>query len=207
LSDTVSRERRSGVRWHLRQATEALHAEADRLGSSHCLSSRAGYAGFLRVHARAVPALEAALDAAGLEAMLPDWPRRRRAAALRADLAVLREAVPAPLAVPEIRTGATAMGAAYVLEGSRLGNAMLLRAAQAAPALANSGAFTYLSHQPGPAGWAGFLARLDQALPDPADWKVAAAGALTAFETFLVALRAGAALAAEPLESSEPTAP
>ncbi|KAA2213131.1 biliverdin-producing heme oxygenase [Teichococcus oryzae] len=192
----VPGSRRSGPRWHLREATAALHAEADRLGGAHDLSTLPGYARFLGVHARALPGLEAALDAAGLAAMLPDWPRRRRAAALQADLTRLGEPVPAPLPVPPIAPGAAALGAAYVLEGSRLGNTMLLRQAQAGPALAECGAFAYLSHQPGPAGWAGFLALLDQELPDPGSWAAAADGARLAFQVFLDALRTGVTPAA-----------
>ncbi|MFC7608678.1 hypothetical protein [Teichococcus aestuarii] len=124
--------RRTGLRWHLRQETRSRHDAADALGSDHDLGTLAGYRGFLRAHARALPALEAACDAAGLAARLPDWPRRRRAAALAADLAALGVAAPdsPPLAFAGVEE---ALGAAYVLEGSRLGNAMLLRQAAALP--------------------------------------------------------------------------
>ena len=40
--------RRSGPRWHLREATAALHAEADRLCGAHDLSTLPGYA--RRIH-------------------------------------------------------------------------------------------------------------------------------------------------------------
>lgn len=178
--------RRTGLRWHLRQETRSRHDAADALGSDHDLGTLAGYRGFLRAHARALPALEAACDAAGLAARLPDWPRRRRAAALAADLAALGMAAPdsPPLAFAGVEE---ALGAAYVLEGSRLGNAMLLRQAAALPEA--RGATAYLAHDPGTGGWPAFLPLLEQALPGSHLWPEAAHGARLAFDHFLAALR------------------
>lgn len=181
--------RRAGARWHLRAATQDLHDEADQLGQGFDLRSGAGYRRFLTAHARAVPGLEAACDAAGLEQLVPDWPQRRRAAALAADLDCLGTPQPPAGPVP-VPAGATAaLGVAYVLEGSRLGNAMLLRVARGTSTLAHNGATSYLSHGAGVEGWPGFLARLEQALPDPAGWAEAAVGARLAFECFLAAMR------------------
>ena len=182
--------RKAGLRWQLRAATGPLHAEADALGSAHDLGSAAGHAAFLRAHARALPGLEAAIGAALGEADWLDWPARRRLPALQADLAALGEAAPAPLpvALPDADRQAAALGAAYVMEGSRLGNAMLRRGLPAAAPAA------YLAHQPAGAasGWPGFLAGLEAALPDPARWPAAEAGARLAFEVFLAALRSEA---------------
>jgi len=178
----------AGLRWHLRAATRDLHDEADRLGQGFDLGHRAGYRRFLTAHARALPGLEAACDEAGLERQVPDWPQRRRASALAEDLA--RLAMPQPPAEPvTVPPGPAALGIAYVLEGSRLGNAMLLRMVLGASNLVHDGATAYLSHRPGPEGWPGFLARLEQALPDPARWAEATAGARLAFECFLTAMR------------------
>ncbi|ONG55704.1 hypothetical protein BKE38_08900 [Pseudoroseomonas deserti] len=176
-----------GLRWRLRAATGPLHAEADALGSAHDLGAPAGHAAFLRAHARALPGLEAAIGAALGDAAWLRWQERRRLPALQADLAALGEPAPAPLpaTLPGADAEAEALGAAYVLEGSRLGNAMLRRGLpETAPA-------AYLAHQPGAeaGGWPGFLAGLEAALPDQARWPAAEAGARTAFETFLAALR------------------
>ncbi|MDJ0386523.1 biliverdin-producing heme oxygenase [Roseomonas sp. E05] len=187
MTTTSPTARKAGLRWHLRTATQDLHAEADRLGQGFDLRSRAGYRSFLRAHARALPALEAACDAAGLEQMVPDWPQRRRRTALEADLARLGAALP-PAGRVTLPSGPAALGAAYVLEGSRLGNAMLLRIIQNASALANVSATAYLSHMPGPEGWPGFLGRLEQALPEPTHWAEATAGARLAFDCFLMAM-------------------
>ncbi|WP_159998831.1 biliverdin-producing heme oxygenase [Roseomonas sp. 18066] len=179
-------DRKTGLRWSLRAATGPLHAEADALGSAHALGTRDGHAAFLRAHARALPGLEAAVGAALAQEAWLGWDARRRLPALLADLAVLGTAAPDPLPVvwPAGDRRAVALGAAYVLEGSRLGNAMLRRGLpEGAPA-------AYLAHQPaGGAGWPGFLAGLEAALPDPAGWPAAEAGARLAFSTFLAALR------------------
>ncbi|MXP65662.1 heme oxygenase [Roseomonas sp. M0104] len=185
LSSTA---RKAGLRWHLRAATQDRHAEADRLGAGFDLRSPAGYRDFLCAHARALPALEAACEAAGLERLLPDWPRRRRREALAADLARLG-ATPPPPAHLVLPSAAAALGAAYVLEGSRLGNAMLLRIVRAALPLADGAPIAYLSHSPGAEGWPGFIARLELALPDPAQWADATTGARLAFDCFLAAMR------------------
>ncbi|MDQ1080067.1 heme oxygenase [Pseudoroseomonas cervicalis] len=188
--------RPDGLRWHLRAATEALHADADRLAGRFTLTRRQDYAAFLAWHARAMPGLEQGC-AAALQTEWPDWPARSRAAALAADLAALGLAPPPPLPAPALDRAA-ALGAAYVLEGSRLGNAMLLRTVRDSgdPALARATA--YLSHRPAgeEAGWPGFVARLEAALPDPALWPAAAGGACLAFNHVLAALRHGQA--AEP---------
>jgi heme oxygenase len=179
--------RRSGARWHLRDATADLHEAADSLGHDFDLSTTAGYTRFLRAHARALLPLEAALEAGGIEDFLPDWPQRRRGAALRADLAALGEVVPQASRL-YLHTAAAALGAAYVLEGSRMGNGLLLRRVRGSGLPA-----AYLAHAGAPGGWPGFLAQLEPALRVPALWQAAAEGARTAFTLFLAALRQEAA--------------
>ena len=77
---------------------------------------------------------------------------------------------------------AAAWGMLYVLEGSRLGGAML--AERVGPGLPRS----YLSarHQPG--DWRGFLAVMETAC-GPGDYPQALAGARTAFHLFATAAR------------------
>ena len=182
MSTPHAESRNAGLRWHLRQATQPLHDEADRLGGGFNLQDHADYQDFLLAHARALPALEEACLAAGLTALVPDWPERRRSAALAADLAALGLALPAgaPLALPDRRA---ALGAAYVLEGSRLGNGVLLRQ------IPRDWPRHYLSHTAPAGGWPAFLAGLGAALPDPADWPAAVEGARIAFDRFIDALR------------------
>ncbi|EFH12922.1 biliverdin-producing heme oxygenase [Teichococcus cervicalis] len=188
--------RPEGLRWQLRAATQSLHAEVDRVAGRYILTDRAGYRDFLLFHARAMPGLEQGC-AAALGAEWPGWAARHRSPALAADLALLGSAMPAALPAPPLGREA-ALGAAYVLEGSRLGNAMLLRQVLAGGDAVSQRATAYLSHRPeGEAtGWPGFLARLEAALPDPALWPAAAEGACLAFHHVLAALRQGQA--AEP---------
>lgn len=188
----MTRMRRDGgtesIRWYLRNATRSLHDQADQLGAGFALTEPRDYRRFLRAHARALPGLEAACTAQGVASFIADWPRRLRVPALQADLARLGEAMP-PAEPAALAGPVAALGAAYVLEGSRLGNAMLLRGIQdrAGPVILQASA--YLSHKPGASAWAEFLAMLDQALPDPALWPEAAGGASAAFTVFLAALR------------------
>jgi len=178
-----------GIRWHLRDATRALHEEVDGLGSGFSLSDVEGYRRFLRAHARALPGVEHALEAAGIATLVPDWPARSRRAALAADLAALGEAPP-PAAPATLPPGeAAALGAAYVLEGSRFGNGMLLRQVREAADPTMAAATAYLGHK---AGWPAFLACLEARLADPARWPEAAEGARAAFRHFHAALAAEA---------------
>jgi heme oxygenase (biliverdin-IX-beta and delta-forming) len=157
------------LRSALRAQTADYHAEVDALFGKFSLSISSDYEAFLRAHARAVPAVENALEQAGIAGLLPDWPERRRTALLLADMAELGELPPPPLAQPELASEAALWGAVYVMEGSKLGGAML---AKAVPAHLPS---RYLSPQ-GPKGsMRAFMERLDAAGIDDIAGAVAAA--------------------------------
>lgn len=164
----------ASARLALREATASLHLEVESRFAGLDLATANGYGRFLLVHAEVIPALEAALDRAGIEATLPDWPRRRRAAALATDLTALGLPVPAPRPA-EVRPGAEALGVTYVLEGSRLGATMLLKAIP--PALPRA----FLAHGAGEHLFRSFLPHLD-AVDDVA---TAVVGARLAFGLFL----------------------
>lgn len=71
-------------------------------------------------HARALPAMEAIITAN------PALPRTHaRTPLLAADLATLRQAMPASPGFAGARDGASAWGILYVIEGSRLGGGIL----------------------------------------------------------------------------------
>lgn len=116
-----------GARHSLRSATAAEHDAVDRAFGGFDLSDRDRYADFLVAQASAFLPVEAAIDAWSPRSVLPDWPDRRRSDALRADLAALGVTAPEPAAFPPIATTEAALGAIYVLEGSRLGGRMLAR--------------------------------------------------------------------------------
>lgn len=116
------------ARTALRAATAAEHERVDSLLSRFDLTERAGCRLFLLAQAAAFLPVEAALDEAGAERLVPDWPQRRRSEALHADLAALGAEPPTPALAIRFDTDEAVLGAVYVLEGSRLGGAMLKRA-------------------------------------------------------------------------------
>ncbi len=164
-------------RFALRAATSDAHERLDARFSTFDLSHPDDYGAFLRAQAGAFFPMEDALDATRTDTVVADWPERRRSPALRADLAVLNLPEPAPVAVPALNSQAAILGALYVLEGSRLGGAMLLR--QVPDTLPK----TFLT--PGnPAAWRAFVKVLDERLSSQADIDEAACVATSVFDAF-----------------------
>ncbi len=162
----------------LRAATAASHTRLDALFGGFDLGVRDEYCRFLLAHAAAALSLEAALDAGGMHALLPDWPQRQRASALRADLDALGVTSPPALPASPLHGDGALWGAAYVLEGSRLGGAVLARR------LAAGLPRRYLAASALPAAWPQFLKQMDAALQTPSQLAAAVAAALSAFERF-----------------------
>ncbi len=167
------------ARFYLREATAADHERVDALFSRFDLSDREGYARFLAAQASAFLSVEAALDEAGTARVVPDWPERRRAALLTADLADLNVAQPA-VSATECRLGdkAALLGALYVLEGSRLGGAFLKR--QVPPDWPQR----FLGAPQPPGAWRGFLILLDNLLAGHDERRAAAGAARGVFMQF-----------------------
>lgn len=146
------------------------------------LADPAGYADFLRAQAGAFLAVETALDGAGAVDFVPDWKARRRSGALLGDLAALGVTPPAQPTPPDFPTEAAVLGGLYVLEGSRLGGAMLVRTVP--DGLPRS----FLS--PGnPAAWRAFVALLDARLSSDIQVQEAAASAGAVFAIFEMSAR------------------
>jgi heme oxygenase len=168
----------------LRTATADIHADVDARFSGSFDGSIEGYAQFLSAMASAMVPLERALEAAGIEQVLPDWTQRRRAFLLLDDLAALG-GDPVPEILPPAADGeARQLGMVYVLEGSRLGGKLLLKRALGSTDPKVRAATRYLSHGTDRNLWSSFLERLESS-PDvsraPAD---AIAGAREAFALF-----------------------
>ena len=143
------------VRQALRSATADWHDRVDRAFSSFDLSDRGSYGRFLAAQAGAHIAVETALDAGNAGSVLADWPDRRRAQLLRDDLAALGVDVPHVTPIAPFEGAAATLGAVYVLEGSRLGGALLRRSVPAGYPTTFLGAGD-------PAGWRRLLDILDQ---------------------------------------------
>lgn len=146
----------------LREATREDHDRVDGAFAAFELGSEAGYRDFLAAHARALVPVESWLAEAG-------FPLAARGAALRSDLAAMG-AAPAPAARLGWTHGDAAhWGAAYVIEGSRLGGKVLAR--QVPPFFPHA----YLAAPHAPGAWRAFLARMDEAAATGgADWHSAA---------------------------------
>ncbi|EJT04627.1 biliverdin-producing heme oxygenase [Rhizobium sp. CCGE 510] len=163
----------------LRAQTADCHAEVDKLFGTFDLSNRQQYRTFLQAHARVIPASEDALEDAGIARLLPDWPERRRTQGLLADIREFGDSLPPSLPPPALHSEAALWGALYVLEGSKLGGAVL------AKTVADHLPSSYLSLQ-GPKGaMRSFMDRLDASdLDDPA---AAISAARSIFDLFLKA--------------------
>lgn len=176
----------------LREATAGAHERVDAAFAGFDLADAVDYARFLAAHADVVGPLEAMLDAHGAARIAPDWPERRRGAALAGDLATL-DAHPAPASATlapalariddALAAGGDAAlaGALYVIEGSRLGGRMLARG------VADGLPTAYLAAPQAPGQWRKLLAELDTLPYIDRDIATAIAAADAVFSAFEVA--------------------
>jgi heme oxygenase len=169
------------VRFALREATADLHTAIDARFSGDFARDTRAYADFLCVLARSVLPLECLLERAGIERLLTDWPARRRSVFLVQDLKLLGCDVPVGVAVPPAGNDAWLLGAAYVLEGSRLGGKVLLRRVMENPDPVAREATHYLRHGMGTDLWPRFIEQLEGTVCGVDD---AIAGARAAFGLF-----------------------
>ncbi|MGU3361866.1 biliverdin-producing heme oxygenase [Methylobacterium sp. M6A4_1b] len=179
------------LRFSLRAATDAAHRRLDAGFAAQDLTRRTDYAIFLSAMRDPFVQIEAWLDRADAADLPPDWPARRRAEALDADLRGLAvaaaDAPPEPL--PRTLAGAEAPGLLYVLEGSRLGGQILLRQVLASSDPDVRGNARFLRHGEGARLWPSFAAWLGTR---PADAQAAAIrGAQRAFALFEAAQARG----------------
>ncbi|WP_427791675.1 biliverdin-producing heme oxygenase [Brevundimonas diminuta] len=152
----------------LKSASHQVHDSLDKaIMAAEPFADRQRYIRFLQVQHAFHRDIAALYDAADLIALIPDLPRRRREADVRADLADLG-AVPLetdrpPHFRPEQAVDIpTALGWLYVAEGSNLGAAFLLKAAAALELSEDFGARHLAAAPEGRANaWRAFTARLD----------------------------------------------
>lgn len=171
-----------GARDLLRRETRADHEAVDAVYSRFDLGAETGYRRFLRAQAACVGPVETALEGRGSR-LVEDWPARRRAALLLADLRDLGDdARPHPV-LPAFDSDAAALGGLYVLEGSRLGGAVLARQVYAgAPR-------RFLSPAAAPGSWRTFVDLLDRNLHGEAEGEAAVHAARSVFRCFEAAGR------------------
>jgi heme oxygenase (biliverdin-IX-beta and delta-forming) len=161
----------------LRAGTADAHARVDALFAGFDLDSAPGYAAMLAAHAGALLPIEAALDAGAGGRVIEDWPTRRRAPLLLADLDDLGTRSQ-PGESPDLLDEAQAAGALYVLEGSRFGGRIIAR--DLPPGLPRR----YLDAGQAPENWRKLVARLDAILYVPAALDSAVKSARAVFAAF-----------------------
>jgi heme oxygenase len=169
------------VREALRTATSADHDRIDSIYTRFDLSNPSQYRDFLRAQASAHIPVEHALDTAGAALVLADWHARKRASLLRDDLAETGAKDFVPLPAPRFTSVPAVLGAVYVVEGSRLGGAVLKRSLpRGAPA-------RFLGAAPSPGSWRKLLAILEESVCEPEHVSNAIASARSVFRLFELA--------------------
>ncbi|WP_315836116.1 biliverdin-producing heme oxygenase [Bradyrhizobium prioriisuperbiae] len=171
----------------IREATKLSHQRLDAAMTWVDLGRLNHYSGFLRGQAEALFPLETALERAGIDDILTDWPQRARTPALERDLSALDIACD-PLPVPQFNGAADMLGAVYVLEGTRMASRVILPRLADQPDTSILGATAYLRHGFGKRFWPSFLAALENHPEAQLHPQRAIDGALIAFGMFDSAL-------------------
>ena len=162
----------------LKRASRDVHDRLDRTLSIYRLDQRGDYVTFLQAQARALLPVERALTDAGAAALVPGWGEALRSALLTADLAELGAGDITQIPPPSYDGEAELLGGIYVLEGSRMGAAVLLRSVPAEFPRAFLGARS-------PSGrWGAFVATLERKLGSPVDLEQAKDSARRTFACF-----------------------
>ena len=176
-------------REQLKEATRSAHQDLDSSFNRLDLTDPLDYRLFLDAHATVLPSCEATLAASGAHTLLPDWNDRIRAPALADDLATVgaRRVFTTTSATPI--EPAAAFGMMYVLEGSRLGGAVLAQRVQHNTDPLCRAATRYLRHGTGLRLWPLFIISLENADCIREKIDVAVAGALFTFGLFANAAR------------------
>ncbi|WP_242416838.1 biliverdin-producing heme oxygenase [Sphingomonas panni] len=172
----------------LKAATATIHDTLDqRIMALDPFSSPARYVRFLRAQQAFHAALAPLYAAPTLRALIPDLTERDRTASIAADLADIGlppPVVPDGAPIEPVDTS-TALGWLYVAEGSSLGAAFLLKAAQRIGLTVDHGARHLAAHRDGRAAhWRAFTARIDAADMTPEDEARMIAAARDAFTRF-----------------------
>lgn len=173
----------------LREGTRSAHQRLDARMSTLPLDERPSYSRFLHAQAAALVPLEIALEQAGVVYLLPDWTWRTRRAALLADIRQLDGEAPALPGFGEqlidwVDSPAAMIGATYVLEGSRLGGALLRKQVMAAEDPVIRLASRFLNHGSGENLWLTFNDTLKEAKLDDAAQAVMVDSAIRSFALF-----------------------
>jgi heme oxygenase len=167
----------------LRLSTLHLHKLVDSRFDLTSLSTAEAYSAFLLAN-WPFASIEAALEGAGIHHVLPDWDKRRRREALASDLKQFGISPPSIRRISIDPDHGTLLGWSYVLEGSRLGASMILRAIDG-PSTQVARGTHFLRHGDGEHLWRSFKGALSEIDGDPTAISNACVSAKLAFHCFL----------------------
>jgi heme oxygenase len=176
---------KSSLRNLLKANTAAAHERLDGALAGIDLREQRQYCRFLEAQAKALLPLEATLAESGVRRLFPDWEQRFRSRVLVEDITLLGGDVQPFTTLDRLGDDAI-VGTMYVLEGSRLGAAYLLKIVQESSDPAVRETTAYLGHGAGTRLWPNFLRTLEHyaaTLPDAAAMVDAARSAFALFET------------------------
>lgn len=154
-----------------------------------CLGEPLDLRRLLTIHHAALAAIVPALEDAGAARLFPGWEGRSRLLALETDMAELRADPPRCLSIEVLFPSEQEVwGALYAVEGSRLGNQVLLRRM----AEHNNGlerrATRFLAHRAEKdVAWPRLVVRLEALHYRGEDFETVAHGAERVFNTYLIA--------------------
>ena len=183
----LSSRNKTSPRWVLKAHTDAAHRRLDEGMARLDLTDAFDYRTFLALSLEAVSAVELALEAAQVRTILPDWAERSRRKALAEDLSAFGLKPTGQPNALQLSSRGACLGAAYVLEGSRLGGQILLRQAQKAGDPIICANTRYLSHGDASKLWPSFTATLDHTLDGAYEVNTACEAALAVFCIFQTA--------------------
>lgn len=172
------------IRDRLRAATRDAHERVDRRFSGYDLGKPLDYRCFLEAHHAVLPGCERALEASAAGRLIDDWARRVRTPALLADLDCLGGTQARAAPAGRRLAPAAAFGMLYVLEGSRLGGAILARRVLDGGSPRCAEATRYLRHGEGLRLWPSFLAALEASIAVRDDPDAVVACAIETFALF-----------------------
>lgn len=178
----------AGLRPRLRAGVVALHARLDRMIEVSCLGEPLEFRRLLAIHYAALGAIVPALEGAGATRLFPGWDGRSRLFALEADMAEWGSHASHCVSVEaSFRSDQEVWGALYAVEGSRLGNQVLLRRLAKHRDLGQR-TMRFLAHCPEEGvTWPRLVARLEALDYRGEDFEAALRGAETVFATYLMA--------------------
>ena len=178
-------ECRGSVREELREATASVRAELDGIAETQLGQGAEGYGRFLAGLGAVIIPLEKRLELSGIGNVLPDWNLRARRFDLKADLREMAQPCDF-LEMPLFRAPAELLGAAYVLESSRLDAALLLRT------IGQSKATRFLRHGQGKGLWPRFLYLFEASSEVREHLEQTKATAMEVFRLFIRAMNSAA---------------